>query len=302
MELRNLFRRKRPPVLYKYFPPKRIDVLQNGQLRFTQTLLFNDPFESSPSFSELAPKTLMERVSKIEAARTGMPEEERQRILAFIYADPENRTRVSLVGQLLIEALARGVGILSLTESADSFLMWAHYAKSHEGFVIGFKTTDSFSSRSGARRDAVHDLRKVRYSKRRPKLKFLTSLDLAEMYFTKSSEWKYEEEWRMSKILPEDDFSSVLEVGLKSIAESTTIAGLPPCPIDLFDFPASCVHTVIVGCRAIEQTQNAIAAIVAAKYPHAEILKATTSATNFQLIFERIHEIEKTDPANLGTQ
>ncbi len=214
MELRNLFRRKRPPVLYKYFPPERIDVLQNGQLRFTQTLLFNDPFESSPSFSELAPKTLMQRVSKIEAARTGMPEEERQRILAFIYAEPENRTRLLLVGRLLIEALARGVGILSLTESADSFLMWAHYAKSHEGFVIGFKTTDPFFSRSGARRDAVHDFRKVRYSKRRPKLKFLTSLDLAEMYFTKSSEWKYEEEWRMSTILPEDDFRSVLEVGL----------------------------------------------------------------------------------------
>ena len=99
-----------------------------------------------------------------------------------------------------------------------------------------------------------------------------------------------------------NDFRSVLEVGLRSIAESGTIAGLPPCPIDLFDFPASCVHTVIVGCRATEQTQNAIAAIVAAKYPHAEILKATTSATNFQLIFEHIHEIETIDPANLGTQ
>jgi len=287
MDLRNLFRRQFPRVLYKYFPPERVDVIQNGRLRFTQPVVFNDPFESSPAFLELAPKQMMDRASRIEAARIGMPEEERKRFFDSVYSPTGSARKGPQAGAAILEVLGRGVGTLSLTEKPDNLLMWAHYAKSHEGFVIGFKTADPFLSRPGARANAANNLRKVRYSKRRGKLKFLTSLGLEEMYFTKSLEWEYEQEWRMFTPLAEEDTKDILETALKSIAQSGAIAGLPPCPVRLFDFPPSCLHNVIVGCRATDQTRSAITAMIAAKYPHAEILKAKISATEFKLVYER---------------
>jgi hypothetical protein len=287
MELRNLFRRAFPRVLYKYFPPERVDVLQNGRLRFTQPVVFNDPFECSPAFLDFAPEKMMDRVSRVEAARMGMPEEERQRIFDSVYGPAGSRRRGQQVVAMLMAALGRGVGILSLTERPDNLLMWAHYAKSHEGFVIGFKTADSFLSRPGAHPNAANHLRKVLYSKRRVKLKFLTSLGLVEMYFTKSLEWQYEREWRMFTVLAEEDTKGVLEMCAKSIAQSGAIVGLPPCPVRLFDFPASCVENVTIGCRATDHTCNAIASIIGAKYPHAETLKAKISATEFKLVCAR---------------
>jgi len=35
-----------PAILYKYFPPERIDVLENLSLRFTRPTEFNDTFDT----------------------------------------------------------------------------------------------------------------------------------------------------------------------------------------------------------------------------------------------------------------
>ncbi len=285
-----MFRPKPPSVLYKYFPPERIDVLQNGKLRFTQPLVFNDPFESLPAFSRLAPKKEMERASKIEAARTGVPEEDRQRIFDFIFAESGGRELEPFEAHLLLGTLARGVGVLSLTEKADNLLMWAHYSRCHEGFVVGFRTRDPFLSRPDARRDAVHDLRKVRYTTRRPKLRYLTKLGLVETYFTKSTEWEYEQEWRMYTVLPEEDTRDALVNGLRSIVETGTVGEQLACPLRLFDFPASCVDRIIVGCRASDQTRADIVAIVNAKYPSAKIIRAETDASEFRLVLKSTKE------------
>jgi len=224
---------------------------------------------------------------RIEAARSGMPEEDRKRIFDFMFTEVSGQRMLPLVGALLIETLARGVGILSLTEKADNLLMWAHYAQSHEGFVIGFNMRDPFFSRPDARKDALHDLRKVRYSTRRPQLKFLTELSLLEMYFTKGKEWKYEQEWRMYTTMPELETRSALESGLRSITQSGSVTGLQPCQVNLFDFPATCVNTIIVGCRASGETHKTISSVVAEKYPHALILNATISSIDFALAFSR---------------
>ena len=34
-------------ILYKYLPPQRIDMLQQGLIAFTPPTLFNDPFEGA---------------------------------------------------------------------------------------------------------------------------------------------------------------------------------------------------------------------------------------------------------------
>jgi hypothetical protein len=93
-----------PVVLYKYFPPERISVLENMEIRFSRPSEFNDAFDTD----YLVP------ISQGSAAKA-----ERLR-------------------------LRNKLGIFCLTERADNHLMWVHYAQNHTGFVLGFSAGASF--------------------------------------------------------------------------------------------------------------------------------------------------------------
>jgi hypothetical protein len=43
-------------AIYKYVTVERIDIFKNGHIRFTQPSAFNDPFETFPYFSAIAPE------------------------------------------------------------------------------------------------------------------------------------------------------------------------------------------------------------------------------------------------------
>jgi Protein of unknown function (DUF2971) len=78
------------------------------------------------------------------------------------------------------------LGILCLTERADNHLMWVNYAGRHTGFVVGFNARASFFHEGG------RVLRKVSYEQR-PRV--FPNADLG-VCLLKSSDWKYEQEWR----------------------------------------------------------------------------------------------------------
>jgi len=50
--------------LYKYVVPDRVDVLQNGSIRFTQSEYLNDPFELRPQIEQLLSNTDIEDIFK----------------------------------------------------------------------------------------------------------------------------------------------------------------------------------------------------------------------------------------------
>lgn len=103
--------------LYKYvYEPKYI--LEEGYIRATQISALNDPFEGNYSKKELT------RLSK-----------------EFNYY-PNKKERKELVKY--IEENISKVGIISLTESKDNLLMWAHYANEHKGSLIGFLLYGNF--------------------------------------------------------------------------------------------------------------------------------------------------------------
>ncbi len=93
-----------PEVLYKYFPPERISVLENMEVRFSPPSEFNDKFDSH----YLVPTS--------QGAR----------------------------GKLARMQLRNRTGIFCLTEKPDNHLMWVHYARNHTGFVLGFDARASF--------------------------------------------------------------------------------------------------------------------------------------------------------------
>jgi hypothetical protein len=150
-------------IFYKYLPPERIDILQNRLIRFTQPNALNDPFEAKPHFYAFATKegfssafadTIRQAPLIWEHCRLVTQTNLGQR--AFTdkverdpdYADwlyknvglpdllPKERKRV--------ERWFNIVGILSLSETADNLLMWAHYAEEHTGFVLMFDGSHKF--------------------------------------------------------------------------------------------------------------------------------------------------------------
>ena len=73
--------------------------------------------------------------------------------------------------------------------------MWAHYAKSHTGFVVEFDSMHEFFG-SG-------DLLEVRYDASRPELS--NPQEWKEIVTTKSPEWSYEREVPIGKAAQEFD-------------------------------------------------------------------------------------------------
>lgn len=96
------------------------------------------------------------------------------------------------------QALGEARGVLCMSETWESPLMWAHYADSHKGMVLGFDVP-------------VPAYQKVRYIDKRPTLASLgiTSMDemtaehMGELIGLKSSGWEYEREWRAYVTLDE---------------------------------------------------------------------------------------------------
>jgi hypothetical protein len=178
-------------IVYKYLHPYRIEVLENGAIRFTQPGALNDPFETMPCFSEY--------------------KEYRKETIEKQYGGVLPSVIISMLPSIIDEQIAntpKQVGeyfvMLSLTKKNNNALMWAHYSNSHEGFVIGFGSNSPFfEPRKGK---GVDGLREVKYSTMRAVLPKggLASLGGDELknanedfFFTKSDDWGYEEELRI---------------------------------------------------------------------------------------------------------
>ena len=108
-------------IAYKYLPPKRIDILENCQIRISQLNALNDPFESLIPFSidfDKYPKKIFEYIS-------------RQKMLENLFGNLNN---------LIVD----NIGVISMSRCDTNMLMWSHYALNHTGFIIGFDLTNSF--------------------------------------------------------------------------------------------------------------------------------------------------------------
>ncbi|WP_268011486.1 DUF2971 domain-containing protein [Aeromonas veronii] len=190
--------------LYKYF---NIEIL-NGfidypTLKLTKPNELNDPFESKIS----------EEIINIH----------------------NDITRKRCAPDLTIADLqwiARNMGIISLTKSQDNKLMWAHYANSHSGFVVGFDTKmlskyiSSIKSTAPAVYPSPKKLHKVKYRTRRFNCNSLTKLNIdnldefkfakhliTEISTIKSTDWKYENEYRY---ILSPDFCDSIRITVKT--------------------------------------------------------------------------------------
>lgn len=159
-------------------------------IRFTQPLVFNDPFEANPHLFDDYTVAEWQRIGEKEAQSMGLDSALVDKILspdAFAARRPR-------AFQILLDLLQTSIGVLSLSEEPASLLMWAHYAMTHTGYLIGFDSSHPFFGSGNKRQSRVNELCKVHYLQTRPS-RSLRNLSLIDTYFTKSREWSYEREW-----------------------------------------------------------------------------------------------------------
>lgn len=203
-----------PTKLYKYvrFSVNSLRAITEAEVYYTEPRKFNDPLDCNPSISidigRLALERLLYRMLKghlgEEKSKAHISE---LRYYSSQYGDyriadskTEEYHKRNLANEILAE-LKRELGndgVLALSSSWGSVLMWSHYADEHRGLCIEYDTSDQIHPR----------LRAVDY--RSPRAINASDLSLWKVgndkvakekvlktyFYAKSSEWRYEKEWR----------------------------------------------------------------------------------------------------------
>ena len=209
-------------------------VLTNRTLRWSSPVLFNDPFDVPRELSYgLTPADIIEALSARMADLIENPPEDTsqlppgvQLIVDTVKRGISPQLRAELLDGLTETAAShRPAGesmeslramwratipdfrILCLTESPDHVAMWYHYADQYKGVVLEFACNDALDS-------AWLMAQQVEYSSVKPDIytaagwaNLLTLRQdlavrkmLSSSTFTKSSDWSYEREWRITSV------------------------------------------------------------------------------------------------------
>lgn len=246
-------------------------------IRFTPPQDFNDPFELRPSITHLTRCWLNHlrtaTTENIHSYKNSFSEED------YDFSTERYNKREDYAS--LIDEQAKKHGILSLSASEEAnpdislylgyekdprrnFLMWSHYSASHTGFSIEF--SEKFM-------DA--ELTEVIYTDERPLLTFeeIEASSFPTFHY-KSTSWRYENEWRLIKLLIESDSS-------------------PKAGIDLFKFTKEAVISVTFGCDASEKTKENVLKILRSDpaYSKVKTFFGSLNIEDFSLEFHQ--EIQK---------
>jgi hypothetical protein len=266
-------------VLYKYFPIERSEFLSNRLIRFTQPSDFNDPFELHPSFdlmskADIAALPLVPGHEGPEGRMHVLTPEALQAMFTAVlpglqkqlaqHANHEGTFALdnNWMAQATFDAK---FGILCLSELADSLLMWAHYAGNHRGFVVQFDETHPFFAATEFEGQSL-ELTKIEYSSERPVLSFST-INSPHLYYRKSTEWSYEQEWRLIKLLPSAD---------RVIPHDE----FPRC---LYEVPRDAIRGVILGHAMPYENRVKLFEVLDSNLAHATVFQTALSKETYTL-------------------
>jgi len=263
-------------MLYKYFPPERLDVLKNLKLRFSQPKVLNDPFEGSFLIhSKANEENLIEEIKK-----------ESNILWSYYKEDDKNGEildKITKTKDEMIEHIKKGfhpkvigcevsmlindcMGVLSLSRTDTSLLMWAHYAKGYTGFVIGFDESNPFFHQKYSNGKIQHPANVV-YSTVRNIIEIDDLEYYEKMFFIKPIEWFYEEEVRLLRYFSTDPGPGLDENGN---------------PLFLYDFPKDMIKEILIGHR--NTNLDEIKAICQEREIEAKIYKLVIDDLTYRLV------------------
>ncbi len=188
-----------PQKLYKYRPLNdyTIDLFKNSSIYHANVDSFNDPNDGINNY-------LIEHTDdNIESLCRKLSKNKGQAFQDEIEFFQSNPDKFQELIQMMLNDDMKKYGISCFTKKHDNFLMWSHYAENHSGICIEFdfssEVLDNKKSGDSVELKDYHFfyMRKVRYSKGVPKIKYeeISNEKFTPIY-CKSSNWKYEEEYR----------------------------------------------------------------------------------------------------------
>jgi hypothetical protein len=282
--------------LFKYLPQARADFLDTLCLRYSQPVVFNDPFEAKPYFTGIAPEALMEeayphRYEKVLREQYAvMSPGFRDRVSFGVFRLELEHTRKSVfdifrqvdgsfvptLNEMMHKNFGEKLGVFSLSETKDSQLMWSHYADSHRGFVVEFDCSHAYFADRGVAEDDLWQLKKVIYAEERPRTTVI-ALDMAAILLTKHISWSYEREWR--------DF--------RPLNQASQVIDGKPLSICLYQFPPCSIRSVTIGARADTEIRAKIISAVhdAKSLSHVKLMQAFLDVHDYALTFGNCSDV-----------
>jgi hypothetical protein len=232
-----------PALLYKYrsLDPgcrdRTLRAITHGEVWFSSLREFNDPFEARVSVS-------LEGDDDVWRREFGVPRPNDDKLRALV---PE------LEGGVREDA--EKFGMFCLSAIPDHPLMWSHYASSHKGACLGFRTTgDSF----------IWDAQAVEYSDHYPLIDYFRmnrEERVRAMLLRKARHWEYEREWRAFRTGPKPGMARLRE---------------------------SMLASVILGCRINAGDRQELLTAVTRFPGEVEVFQARRGSASYSLEMERL--------------
>lgn len=152
-----------PKSIFKYYSVNdfSFDSLKKKYLYFSKPTDFNDPFDCSTN------------------------------LISFINENSKNKTRHKRKEKTFAEKLNH-IGICCFSRLNDSILMWSHYASSHKGYCVEYKTNIRENGINPLDVNYISIFKKSNYFDK-------ATESIVHLIYSKSSEWSYENELRSLK-------------------------------------------------------------------------------------------------------
>ncbi len=179
-----------PDSLFKYFSSKKqnIHAVINNQIWLACPTTFNDPYDCHCHIDQSDLVTFNkfyghfckgDLINEILSVANG----------------------VEVFNRILANCVKKTLKVACLTDRADSFLMWAHYAESHKGFCVEYETSNLLENEYIKNSllpvyysDKVTDFTNYNFEFNDDKK---SSSYFWRMALTKPLEFQYENEWRL---------------------------------------------------------------------------------------------------------
>lgn len=261
-------------MLYKYLSPARLDVIERLKIRFTQPAQLNDPFETEfliDPDTEEEYNNIIETLSEEVVCETDEDRAELARAKSELREWAKEMSAPHVVGRSLAEFINRAQGVLSLSRTNSSLLMWAHYGDSHRGYLLGLDETHPFFHRPNGYGQPT-DPRNVIYTSRRTVVS-ARGRDFHDMLCYKSLEWAYEEEVRVFVLFKQN---------------GPNFEHNRPDEIHLFDLPKECVKEIYIGANASAGTRKKILDAVDRKKIKVRVFEAYVALDRYALEFREL--------------
>lgn len=186
---------KLPPRLYKYRPIDKFtsDIFCRRVLWFSRPDSFTDPYDCVPVLKvEIDEEGFRDHLISTWAANH--PEWVQDELIAAVAREmednfPPTKDELDRFREEYRNRL-RSVGVFSVSERADSVVMWSHYADGHRGICLELDPSVL---------PPTLGFHKTIYQENRPVINVFRDWKIANRLASgiKSREWKYECEWRL---------------------------------------------------------------------------------------------------------